>query len=198
MWKFKWCKGKDKWIVLFCMGMILCILSFPLGTDQTEASGVSVAAASSTVGEELKVQEAAVSLVSGRDGYEKELEERVKELLKAVDGVGKVDVMIVLKSSAEKVIYKDSNVSRSTTEEKDTSGGVRKIETSSMEDTAVLSGGSSQGEPIVEKELFPEVSGVVISASGGGSPKVQAEIVAAMQALFDLPAHKIKVLKRTE
>ena len=52
--------------------------------------------------------------------------------------------------------------------------------------------------PIVEKELYPEISGIVISASGGGNPTVQAEISAAMEALFDLPAHKIKVLKRVE
>ena len=33
---------------------------------------------------------------------------------------------------------------------------------------------------------------------GGGSPKVKAEISEAMEALFGLPPHKIKVLKRVE
>ena len=42
------------------------------------------------------------------------------------------------------------------------------------------------------------ISGIVISAAGGGNPKVQAEITAAMEALFGLPSHKIKVLKRAE
>ena len=54
------------------------------------------------------------------------------------------------------------------------------------------------GGPLVEKELKPELSGIVISAQGGGSAKVQAEISAAMEALFGLPAHKIKVLKRVD
>ena len=35
--------------------------------------------------------------------YEQQLEERLKELLSHVEGVGKVEVMIVLKSSEEKV-----------------------------------------------------------------------------------------------
>ena len=48
------------------------------------------------------------------------------------------------------------------------------------------------------KELDPEISGMVISAQGGDSPKVQAEISQAMEALFGLEAHKIKVLKRVE
>ena len=42
------------------------------------------------------------------------------------------------------------------------------------------------------------MSGIVISAQGGGEASVKAEITAAMEALFDLPAHKIKVLKRAE
>ena len=36
--------------------------------------------------------------------YEQQLEQRVKQILKTVDGVGTVDVMIVLKSSEEKVL----------------------------------------------------------------------------------------------
>ena len=55
---------------------------------------------------------------------------------------------------------------------------------------------NSQNQPIVEKELYPEISGIIISAEGGGSPSVKAEIASAMEALFGLPAHKIKVLKR--
>ena len=50
----------------------------------------------------------------------------------------------------------------------------------------------------MEKELKPELSGIVISADGGGSTAVKAEISEAMEALFGLPAHKIKVLKRVK
>ena len=49
-----------------------------------------------------------------------------------------------------------------------------------------------------EQEMIPEVSGVVISADGGGSPIVQTEISQAMEALFGIPSHKIKVLKRVK
>ena len=31
MWKFKWLKGKDKWLLLLTSGIILCILAFPAG-----------------------------------------------------------------------------------------------------------------------------------------------------------------------
>jgi len=45
--------------------------------------------------------------------YEKQMEERVKALLRSVEGVGKADVMLVLKSSGEKIIHEDQRRSRS-------------------------------------------------------------------------------------
>ena len=51
---------------------------------------------------------------------------------------------------------------------------------------------------MVAKEVYPEIAGIIISASGGGNASVQAEISGAMEALFGLPANKIKVLKRVE
>ena len=130
--------------------------------------------------------------------YESRLEGRVREVLKSVDGVGKVEVMIVLKSSSEKVLRVDRSASLDTTNEKDSSGGERKVTGSQSGESTVLAGSGSQNTPIVEKELSPEISGIIISAQGGGSPVVKAEISEAMEALFGLPPHKIKVLKRVE
>ena len=50
--------------------------------------------------------------------YEQKLEKRVREILRGVSGVGEVDVMIVLKSSVEKVIQVDNSSSKSVTPEK--------------------------------------------------------------------------------
>lgn len=128
------------------------------------------------------------------------LEERIRNLLRNVEGVGEVDVMVVLKSSEEKVFRVDTSTSSSQTQEADSQGGTRTAQNSQVEEsTALLGGASGQGStPLLEKELKPEISGIVISAQGGGSSKVQSEISAAMEALFGLPAHKIKVLKRVE
>ena len=118
-------------------------------------------------------------------------------LYPGVSGVGEVDVMIVLKSSAEKVIQVDNSTSKSVTTEKG-SGTDRSVESMDQEHSTVLTGSGSGQEPVVAKEVYPEIAGIVISASGGGQPSVQAEISEAMEALFGLPANKIKVLKRVE
>lgn len=138
---------------------------------------------------------------SPESSYEAQLENRIKTILKSVDGVGKVDVMVVLKSSSEKVLKTDRSTSSSTTREKDAGGGTREIANSQSDESTVLCGdrsGGSGNAPIIEKELSPEISGIIISAQGGGSPTVKAEISGAMEALFGLPVHKIKVLKRVE
>lgn len=220
MLKFKSWKGKDKWLFFLTIGVILCILAFPAeGLSQKsraasgDAAGIKTNAAGrgDAAGKEdtdYSLKDTAAD-APGRDeileaaagasnSYEAELEKRVREILKNVDGVGTVDVMIVLKSSAQKVVHTDSSSSRSVTDEKDSTGGSRKIESEENGVTTVLTSGDGQSTPIIEKELRPELSGIIISASGGGNPTVRAEISAAMEALFDLPAHKIKVLKRVE
>lgn len=137
------------------------------------------------------------------NSYEAFLENRVKEMLAKVEGVGEVDVLIVLKSSEQKVYQTDGRTSHSATREQDSAGGARDITQQEEESSTVLiqgngkDAGGSTG-PLLEKELRPEISGIVISAQGGGIPAVKAEITDAMAALFDLPAHKIKVLKRAE
>ncbi len=42
--------------------------------------------------------------------------------------------------------------------------------------------------------LYPEVEGVLVSCEGAGRGTVNADITEAVQALFDLDAHKVKVL----
>ncbi len=132
---------------------------------------------------------------TGAASYEKELEDRIRTILAGVEGVGEVDVLVVLKSSEEKVLRIDQNSSSAVTEEEQ-SGNSRIIRQQELSESTVLEGQSSA--PVVEKEIMPEISGIVISADGGASAVVRTEISEAMQALFGLPAHKIKVLKRVK
>lgn len=211
-------EGKDKCLFLLTLGAMLCILAFPAekmarkteggtgnetgmaGSGQNGRIGAFADGKSGPAGTfdstDLFSSLEASAAPSGT--YESTLEKRVREILKHVEGVGAVDVMIVLKSSAEKVVHVDASSSLSSTEEQDASGGTRNIKTQEQEKNAVLLSGDGKNVPLIEKEWYPEISGIVISAAGGGDPAVRAEISAAMEALFNLPVHKIKVLKRAE
>lgn len=213
--KFDWKINKEKLIFLFCSGLLLFILSIPnggkakqgAGQNQTETGGSGIAGSSMAEGgmtpggtanggaaEETALKDA---LAAKEDSsYEKELEKRIKDILSRVEGVGGVDVMVVLKSSEEKVLHVDKNTSSSVTEEQDEGGTRRNIQQKELSESTVLSGSGGGSGPIIEKELRPEISGIIISADGGGSTVIKAEISEAMEALFGLPSHKIKVLKR--
>lgn len=208
-WKINkgWVKGKEKWMLLLVCGLVLLILSFPPGTNRDrgeEAGSPVVEGQLIPESEDINSDsQAAAGKISGtledeERKYEKEMEQRVREILRNVDGVGEVDVMLTLKSSKEKVLHVDRDKSRSLTEETDSAGGTRKAQTEEIKETALTSGSSGASEPVIEKELQPEIEGIIISAQGGGSASVKAEISEAMEALFGLPAHKIKVLKRVE
>ena len=197
-WKINkdWVKGKEKWMLLLVCGLILLILSFPPGSkkDKEEEAGSPVV--QGQLVPEAKEGDSDSQTAAGKISGTQEDEERRYE--KDVDGVGEVDVMLTLKSSKEKVLHVDRDRSRSTTEEKDSAGGTRKSQTEEMKESSLTTGTSGTQEPVIEKELQPEIEGIIISARGGGSAQVKAEISEAMEALFGLPAHKIKVLKRVE
>lgn len=207
--KFNWKMNKEKLIFLFCSGLLLFILSVPNGGKADGKKGIPVNAeapvsgfgSGESVGENESGTGAAASLGTGAsvkssNTYEEELEDRVREILSHVDGVGEVDVMVVLKSSEEKVVRVDKSVSTSVTEEKDGTGESRIIQQQEQAENTVMNGNGSGSGPVIEKELKPELSGIIISADGGGSAVIKAEISEAMEALFGLPSHKIKVLKR--
>ena len=47
----------------------------------------------------------------------------------------------------------------------------------------------------MKKVLAPQVEGVAVSAEGGGNAKTVQNITEAIQALFGIEAHKIKIVK---
>jgi stage III sporulation protein AG len=59
----------------------------------------------------------------------------------------------------------------------------------------MVGNGSGENLPYVIQELEPEVKGIAVIAEGGGDPEIIAEIIDAVQVLFNVPAHKVKVMK---
>lgn len=202
--------NKEKLIFLFCSGLLLFLLAFPADgrREQKEAweaaaQGIGAAVGTDTGGEQDDsgtVSEAGAVFAAPSDGsyasYEEGLEQRIRTILSGVEGVGAVDVMVVLKSTEEKVIRIDRNTSSAVTEDKAADGTGRVTRQQELSENTVFGDGDSS--PVVEKQLLPEISGIIVSADGGGSAVVKTEISEAMEALFGLPSHKIKVLKRVK
>ena len=86
-------------------------------------------------------------------------------------------------------MYNDSN-KKSTTEENDTSGGVRTIESEDNEKSVVT---TSDSNPVTQTTINPKIEGAIVTASGANDINVKTNIISAVEAVTGLSTHKIQV-----
>lgn len=127
------------------------------------------------------------------DIYTAKMENRLKNTLEKVQGVGKVKVMITLSASRESVVNKDTPYENS--EEQQEGGDKKSSRKESGQEETVLVEENGNQRPYIIKEYEPEVEGVMAVIEGGDNPVVVSQVTDAIQALFHVEAHKIKVLK---
>ena len=177
----KW--KKDQILILFLAGVLLLVIALPVRepAEQEEGQGIERAQISS----------------SGDRAYAGYLEGRLEKVLSQMAGAGDVTAMVTLASSGEKVVEKDLEKGSETVTESDGQGGTRTTGSATSAQTAVYAESEGQGQqPYVSKEVAPEVEGVVILAQGGDDPVVEQEITQAVQALFGIDTHKIRIMKK--
>ena len=131
--------------------------------------------------------------------YEHELEKRLEQILGGMEGITSVDVMITLSATSEKVLEKSIQLEENKQEiEKGSGESLEKSVTSSLskKNEALLTGNTSGSMPYIIKEMSPSIQGVVVAAQGNITQTKIREISEAVQALFGIEAHKIKVIEK--
>lgn len=181
--KFNWKGiGIEKLVVIFLCGILLLVLSWPAGSSKKKETVIS---------EEKKEMQAEDT---SEEEYIRALEKRLKNMLSKLEGVKQAEVMITLKNTGEKVTLKDSPYSQETTTQKDGTGEAVSSRVSGEEETVLIE--TEDGtRPYVIKEKEPQVEGVLILIDGLENAGLKNEISEAVEALFGVPSHKIKVMK---
>lgn len=175
--------GLDKLFLLLLCGVALLVIALPVGDSKEET--------------EEKAQEVITAVT--KETYEELLEKRLTDMLASVEGVGKTKVMITLKATGEKIVLMERPYEGNETSEIDSEGGSRNVRDWSQSDTAVYIEQSDGSRiPYVVQETEPEIEGVIVISEGGDNIYVVKEIIEAVSALFDVPSHKIKVMKMKE
>ena len=64
-----------------------------------------------------------------------------------------------------------------------------------VKDQPPVETGNGEETPYVKQELSPRIEGVLVIADGGDNAIVIENITEAVQALFGVDTHKIKVMK---
>ncbi|HOA80014.1 MAG TPA: hypothetical protein PKK61_02980 [Defluviitaleaceae bacterium] len=128
--------------------------------------------------------------------FEDAMEERLEAIFSKMEGVGKVEVMLTISYGKEIFLAEDVDSNYSKTNEEDTQGGQREITSEDIQSKTVMQNtGSGSTEPVILKEKYPEVKGVLILAEGGEDPRVKQQLTAAAETLLGVPAHKVQVFK---
>lgn len=177
---------KNQLLLLLLVGILLVVIAWPV-PDKTQEDY------------QEKQEQTGDSADISAEAYEEYLERRVASALEYVEGVGRVEVVITLKSTGQKIVEKDQTSGSQISSEEDSSGGTRTVEDRSSDKTSVYEQQSDGSQtPYVSKEMTPEIAGVLVIADGGDNAVVVQNITEAIQALFGVEAHKIKIMKRTD
>lgn len=123
------------------------------------------------------------------------LEQKLESILSQIQGVGEVQVFINYSESSETVAMYNENTKTSTTEETDTSGGTRKVESKDSQKELVYQEENGEKTPIIQKTIQPKIEGAIITAKGASNATVKTNIVQAVEAATGLATHKIQVFE---
>ncbi len=191
----KWLK-KDNLLILLLAGVLLVVIALPTEkSGRNSQMGAELSAGNQEDTEQSTAREN--TGFSGTEEYAAYLERRLEDTLSRISGVGSVQVMITLNATQELVLEKDQQTQSSSTTEEDSQGGNRSTHQLSRSESTVYHS-SGNNEPYVVKTLLPRVEGVVVVAQGAGTGTINKSITDVVQALFDVEAHKVKVVKMEE
>jgi len=182
--------GLPKLIMLFMAGILIILLSFPNifgGKTKTKESSQNSG--------NIILQNDTNMTSYDTNTYITDMENKLENILRKVSGIGEVKVMITLKASKEQVTLKDSPYTQESLNEVDGEGGSRTDNSVKREESTVLVTKDGNSEPYIIQELEPDVEGVVIIAEGGDNIDIILDIMEAAEVLFNVPAHKVKVMK---
>lgn len=125
----------------------------------------------------IKTKENNVNEDFSIDKYVSNLESKLTKTLSKVKGAGKVEVVITIDSGMETVL-----ASKTTITEKN---GVKET----VETPIIIS-----GKPVVLKEIYPEIVGVLIVSQGASNISVMNRLQQATVSLLDININQIEIL----
>ena len=122
------------------------------------------------------------------------LENKLKNILSKIQGVGEVDVCLNYSESSEVVAMYNENSKSTSTEETDDTGGTRKIEETDSQKEVIYKEDDGVKTPITAKIIKPKIEGAIITAKGVENADVKTNVIQAVEAVTGLATHKIQVL----
>jgi len=177
---------KEKIAIIFLLGVFFLLVATPMSVSQSRKKEKQTS--------DLSTSTESIQEVVEKDEYIERLENKLEQTIGGMEGAGKVQVMITLRDSGEKILDKNQPYESETETSKEEG---KESERSSMQSNheTVLIEVDGNTTPIVVQERYPDIEGVVVVCEGGNNSELALRIKEAIQALFSVDAHKIVVCK---
>ena len=178
---------KEKILIFFLLGVFFLLIATPV-SDLT-GNRKKQKNTNANTGEQTQQKK-----TEEKDAYITALENKLEQTIEGMEGAGKVDVMITLKDNGEKILDKNQPYESEEETNTDENKESKKNRIQNQQET-VLVEKEGDTEPIIVRELYPDIEGVVVVCEGGDNSALTVKIKEAVQALFSIDAHKIVVCK---
>ena len=150
-------------------GVLLMLVTLPQGSKETEQA------------EEETTQQFDLEA----------FEQQICSSLSAIDGVGRIEVMLSLETGEESVYASDVTQSSQSSGENASSENYQ----STM---SILSDGGYGERPVLVTSNYPTFRGAVIICDGADDSRVQLELTEAMSSLCGISSDRVSVLKMSQ
>lgn len=120
---------------------------------------------------------------AGADFSLTDQEEKMTDILSHIEGVGRIRVMLTLKSGSQLELAED--ISRSD----------RENDTKYDSETVTVNHGSGNQDVVVTNQIYPTYQGALIVCEGAEQSHVRLAIAEAVSALTGLSTDKISIVK---
>lgn len=175
---------KTDWIAAALVGVLLLVVAMPSGGKEMRLMGNS----------KEETDQEKITEEYEKEDYTEYLEHKLEQVLGQMEGVGKVSVMVTVADQGEDIVEKDKTEQTSTVADTG-SGSMQSTSEKEYGEVTVYKETSGEKSPYISKEMLPEIEGVLVVAEGGDSPRIVSDISDAVKALFQVEAHRIKVVK---
>ncbi|MGE5593201.1 MAG: stage III sporulation protein AG [Betaproteobacteria bacterium] len=190
---------KIGWLILAgLVGVLLLIIGFsprlqsPSGAPGTPRTDVTSGAAPVAAGPGA---DEALDPLGSQESY---LERRLEEILRQVEGAGRVSVKLTFATGRMYEYAENATREENSTTEQDSSGVRREITEvrTSGEVVTTQERGTGYAVPVVRNVLEPRVQGVLVVSDGARDARVRTALTEAVATVLDIPPHKVAVLPR--
>ncbi|MDE6434910.1 MAG: hypothetical protein K2L07_11865 [Lachnospiraceae bacterium] len=183
--------SKEKWekaTIIFLLGIFFLLAATPVSGFSNKKERKTDNTKETVLGNTDVVKS------SQNNAYIDGLENKLEQTIAGMEGAGEVLVMITCKDTGEKILDKNQPYESETEKVKEDGKESERTSIHSDQETVLIEqeGGTT---PIVVLEKYPEIEGVVVVCEGGDNSALALRIKEAVQALFDIDAHKIVVCK---